>query len=278
MTNKPRNQRGHWQIKENVASVAAKCNAKVDFKNEYPGAYESAKKNRWIDEVCSHMVTPIPRNKKTFTYDECKNIAAKYNSRKVFERGDGAAYRFSKQHGWFEDICSHMTRPKPINVKWTFDKCKEEAAKYDTRIGFKSVCSGSAYHAARKNGWLEEICSHMEYKSSLIDVIYMWNTVENPDIWKIGVSNHYTVDKRIKNVLSQTEYTLHEVLWVQTENNAKLVETTLLALGQSVELDNVIDGKSEFRYLSEKDTQTAKKILKTNGTVRYDITNIKSLG
>lgn len=47
-----------------------------------------------------------------------------------------------------------------MKLKWTYDKCKEEALKYSTKIEFKSNCS-SAYQVARINNWLNDICSHM---------------------------------------------------------------------------------------------------------------------
>jgi hypothetical protein len=49
------------------------------------------------------------------------------------------------------------------NIKWTFNKCKEEALKYSTRTEFHNRCQG-AYNAARKNKWLDDICSHMKSK------------------------------------------------------------------------------------------------------------------
>jgi len=46
-------------------------------------------------------------------------------------------------------------------LKWTEEKLKEEALKYDTRGEF-SKGSESAYSAARKKGLLDDICGHME--------------------------------------------------------------------------------------------------------------------
>lgn len=45
--------------------------------------------------------------------------------------------------------------------KWN-DKeiCKQEALKYNTRYEY-SKYSSSSYDSARRNGWLDDICSHM---------------------------------------------------------------------------------------------------------------------
>ncbi len=44
---------------------------------------------------------------------------------------------------------------------WTFDKVKEEASKYKVRNDFNKG-SKSAYLAAYRNGWIDDVCSHMK--------------------------------------------------------------------------------------------------------------------
>lgn len=44
---------------------------------------------------------------------------------------------------------------------WTKERCQKEALKYTKRGDFSSNCGG-AYNASNKNGWLDEICSHMK--------------------------------------------------------------------------------------------------------------------
>ena len=45
-------------------------------------------------------------------------------------------------------------------IKWTYEKCKEEALKYKTKNEFNRK-SSSAHASALNNGWLNDICSHM---------------------------------------------------------------------------------------------------------------------
>ena len=45
-------------------------------------------------------------------------------------------------------------------VKWTYEACEEEALKYESRALFQK-CNRSAYNRALKQGWLDDICSHM---------------------------------------------------------------------------------------------------------------------
>ena len=43
---------------------------------------------------------------------------------------------------------------------WTKVRCQEEAKKFSQRSEFERNCR-SAATAARKHGWMDEICSHM---------------------------------------------------------------------------------------------------------------------
>lgn len=47
---------------------------------------------------------------------------------------------------------------------WTKEKVIEEALKYTKRQDFKKN-SKSAYGRASKDGYLEEVCRHMEYQN-----------------------------------------------------------------------------------------------------------------
>jgi len=49
-------------------------------------------------------------------------------------------------------------------IKWTFENCKTEALKYEYKKDF-FLKSKSSYEVARKNGWLKEICLHMNNKN-----------------------------------------------------------------------------------------------------------------
>jgi len=46
-------------------------------------------------------------------------------------------------------------------LKWTYDKCKEIALKYDNKRDFRLLDS-CAYSAAKKHNYIKDICSHMK--------------------------------------------------------------------------------------------------------------------
>lgn len=97
------------------------------------------------------------------TLEECRNEALKYESRTSFFNHSKGYYLRAHRKGWVNEICGHMSEKiKPKNY-WTYDRCKEEALKYEFKSDFGKR-STSAYSAARLGGWLEDICSHMNKK------------------------------------------------------------------------------------------------------------------
>jgi len=92
--------------------------------------------------------------------DACSEEALMYNTRNEFKCGSPSAYNKAIKNGWIDELCQHMVRViNPPNY-WMLDRCHAEALKYQCRNKFIEN-SSSAYYAARKNGWLDEICSHM---------------------------------------------------------------------------------------------------------------------
>ena len=49
----------------------------------------------------------------------------------------------------------------PLRVVYSLEDCKEEAAKYHTKREFQHKAR-DVYDAAKRNGWMDEICAHMK--------------------------------------------------------------------------------------------------------------------
>ena len=143
---------------------------------------------------------------------------------------------------------------------WTKEECHEKALLCDSRSEFEKKYN-KYYWKAMREKWLDEICSHME-KIILIDTVYIWNTLENPQLWKIGVSNNYTVKKRIKTVSKAGNLTPHFKKWKVFENeNVIHLETELLKIGEPYKFQTPFDGHSEFRLLTADEEQYIMKLL-----------------
>jgi hypothetical protein len=148
---------------ENTKNEALKYQSRGDFQKGTQSAYNAAKRNGWLDEVCSHM-TP---KRKQWTFEEVHQIALQYSSTIEMQRGNAAAYSAAQWNGWWKKVSSHMTRHRP---KWNVESVKKEALKYRTRRQFQKGGKG-AYAAGRDLGILDEVCSHMETREWTLETL-----------------------------------------------------------------------------------------------------------
>jgi len=153
--------KGYW-TKERCREAALKCKSRIEFKEKHGGAYTACHRNKWLDEVCSHMDQKIkPPN--YWTKENCKQAASKCKSRSEFCEKHGGAYHVCLQNNWMDEVCSHMEQKKKLTGYWTKERCREAALKCKTRSEFCEKHSG-AHNACYRNGWLDEVCSHMKQK------------------------------------------------------------------------------------------------------------------
>jgi len=134
---------------------ALKYKNKTDYKNGSSGSYSSAYINKWIDNVCQHMVTKH-KPKNYWNYNKCQIEALKYKTKTEFLKKSNGAYEASRKHKWLNDICSHMVELRKPNGYWTYEKCKEEALKYKNKRIF-SKNSSRAYNISLSNNWLNDM-------------------------------------------------------------------------------------------------------------------------
>ena len=97
-----------------------------------------------------------------YTKQYCKEITSQYDDKKIFQDSNPTFYRYLIKRGWLDELCSHMVNQKKKNGYWTKERCKEAAEKYNKRIDFQKG-DPAAHNAAFRNGWLDEICTHMSY-------------------------------------------------------------------------------------------------------------------
>ena len=184
-----------------VREEALKYLTRNDFKNKSNAYYNSAHRNGWLDDVCSHMKPQGNSYKrlvyKVSFDDNSVYIGITYNldKRKIDHlcRFNSAVYKHMIETGLnpnFEIVtkdflssedaarleCKLIIHYKSMgfsilnrikggglggNTKiWTIDNVRKEASKYNSRSDFK-LKSASAYVISHKNGWLDDVCSHM---------------------------------------------------------------------------------------------------------------------
>lgn len=97
--------KNYW-TKDRIIKLASGHQYKSDFKKEYGSAYSIARKNKWLDEVCSHMIRK--KNPPKWTKSKIKTEALKFKSRTEFARKSKSAYSIAQRNGWLNDVCVHM--------------------------------------------------------------------------------------------------------------------------------------------------------------------------
>jgi len=150
------NKKNIWN-KNKCKEKALLCQTRNEFRKKYSTAYNAARKNKWLNEICSHMIE-IQKPHKYWAFNKIKELAMTCNTKKEFKEKSSAAYTIMLKNKWTNKICSHMKNL--WEKKWTFEKCKEKALKYNIKSEFRKNYEG-AYDAAFRNDWLNEICSHM---------------------------------------------------------------------------------------------------------------------
>lgn len=143
---------------EKCKEISMLYNKKTTFREDYPITYTKICKNKWF-ELLSHMIE-LKKPNGYWVYETCKEEALKYSSKTKFHNNSGGAYKMCELNEWFE-LYSHMIEFKKPNGYWTYEKCKEEALKYNRKVDFQTY-SSSAYNTSKNNGWYDDITSHME--------------------------------------------------------------------------------------------------------------------
>lgn len=158
--------------KEQCLKAGKSCKTKAEFIKKYSGAYASAVRNGWYDEVSAHMVSQTAEPIQ-WTLEKVKTEALKYNTRKEFAQNCYSAYNYARKNKLLDIVCLHMLSSMPIKKelkrtksilrKWTFESLQAEALKYKSRSEFGNN-SKAAYSAAKQAKLLDKICSHMKFK------------------------------------------------------------------------------------------------------------------
>jgi len=201
-----RKKRNYW-IKENCMVVALKYKTRSEFKFNEPSAYTSARKNGFLDEICSHMIKLGNKNKRCIysfefsdnsvyvglTGNPIKRAAWRKNNKKdsvtkyILKTGLIPKYKqlsefidinkasilegiFLEEYvvnGWNKLNIAKTGSVGGDNLFWTKEKCIKEALKYKTKNDFR-LKSGSAYNSSLKKGWHDEVCSHMKRPKRMV--------------------------------------------------------------------------------------------------------------
>lgn len=145
----------YW-TKELCEIESKKYKGRAEFKDKSFGAYRASFINGWLDDF-------YPKLNK----EKCHQEALKYNIFSEFKLNSASVFDFAYRNKFLDEICSHMEKGKRPNGYWTKENCHKEALKHNNKNDFR-LHGGGAYATAHVNGWIDEICSHM-------DIIFVGN-------------------------------------------------------------------------------------------------------
>jgi hypothetical protein len=163
------NEPGHW-TKNNCRIEAAKYRNKADFRRLSSSAYVATKRNGWIKELCSHMVSLKKHPDGTITKEYCKKIASKYETKTEFQKNNQSVYNKALKKGWLISICKHMKyignlhsraiyayefSDKSVYVGLTYNY-KQRALRHQTDPRspvYKKIKAGFTFKLIQDNKW-----------------------------------------------------------------------------------------------------------------------------
>lgn len=152
-----RKPKGFW-TKEKCLEAALKCKTRTEFKTLYSRAWSVSKKNGWLDDFYSHMVSQTALRGYWHNYDTCYNAARQCITASEFGKKFNQAYKVALRNNWTKDytwFVSGIELYYKKNAKWTYETCAEESKKYQTRSEFQKNSVG-AYQKALKRGWIDD--------------------------------------------------------------------------------------------------------------------------
>lgn len=186
--------------KEECAKEALKYKSRKEFSNNNHWAYQKSVKNKWIDDICGHMVI-INHPNNYWNEEKCRELTLKYDDLRLFKEKYGYIYEKIKLNKW-DYMLSHM---KPVINKciWTKERCIEIASKCKNKKEFRKKSEG-AYRFTLQNNIMDEVSSHMEVLGNVYKRCVYVCKFEDNSIY-VGLTYNFEIRKR--DHLSGRKYT-----------------------------------------------------------------------
>jgi len=254
---------GFWTL-EALKAEALRYSTRNEFQQKNGAAYKAAGIMKCRDVICAHM-TKIKQPKGYWTFENLQAEALKYDNKVDFRKESNPAYLTAYRSKVLEKICCHMKPRKLPNGHWLVkENCAKEALNNTNRRAF-SLVNSAAYHGADVNGWLDEICSHMDFNpSSDSDTVYIWRALDHQfnglPIYKFGTTSTRLGHQRITEVARLGGMTFDIVILAKVKVHASVIEGELLQIGSNPRYSG-FNGASEFRALTDEELKHALRLI-----------------
>lgn len=154
--------------KQAVQKEALRYHNRGAFRTQSKQAYEAARRNGWLDEVCKHMCPPQHR----YSLEEILEKSNKFKHVKDFESEYPAECDRARRNGWMPHVWKHMT---PAQRIYSEKDVRKVSKRCSSRMEFKERFHG-VYQAAQRMNILNSVCQHMEEKAPAHVYVFEFGT------------------------------------------------------------------------------------------------------
>lgn len=242
-----------WTVESATAAVLA-CKSRNEAYTKKGGAICALRAHGVLKEVIEQIPHKCPPVKR----EDCFKAAAKFKTRQEFAKQASNQYNWLSRKGLLDEACAHMPS---LLTNWTVDAVKELAAPFESRKDFERA-HPTATRWVYWAGVADEVFSHMEYHPivSDYDVIYLWSVKDDPTLFKPGTTSRRIGRHRVDDVASRGGLEVGQLV-MRVADNARKVETDLLALGRPHRFEREFSGCTEFRRYSPQDVERAFELI-----------------
>lgn len=209
-----------------LAAEAARYSTMKEFKESAGAAYKTAAARKLLPSICGHM----DRLRDQYSDADIADRAAAFQSRAAFRSGDNPAYQAARRRGILDTVCAHM---QPLVRYWSDPALAAAAAAHASRRAFEKA-DGSAYQIIIRRGLSEALMSHMTpignglRRDSPAILYYLRVDAPLDTLFKIGVTNEPTVERRFRYADDRAAITVLDTLPFPTGKGALAVEQEIL--------------------------------------------------
>ena len=153
---------------ETILKIALQCETKKEFRTEHVNAYKAASALGILGKVCSHFKCKNVKPPGYWTYETIRPLALACKTKREFRAKHIGAHGAAHRLGIYNEVSSHLKGEKQLSGHWKLDTIHPIALQCTSRSEFEKL-STQAYDAARKQGIIDFVCSHMELKHRALD-------------------------------------------------------------------------------------------------------------
>lgn len=192
--------------KDKCLVFAKKCITRTEMLKRFPRAYDAAVTHKWLNSIFSkHLNKGFDQRKKKqgyWTNERLVAVASRCTDRLDFAKRYSGAYSVAFQKKLMNQLFANHKNQGYQTARlskdhWKIKKNCEEAAKQcKTRSEFCKRFK-AAYRSANRNGWYEEICSHMKIRGNRLNrFVYELVDEEKKEVY-VGLT--HDVQERLAN-------------------------------------------------------------------------------